>query len=153
MSAESMRVVEEIQAALGSENIVAALADEAVAVRVRETLDRLAEPDFEVTMVAPESAGGGTFEDRGADGFTRLWEDWSEPFAALRIEIEKMIDAGDQVVSLVRQAGRTKTGSVEIEDTSAAVWTVKNGRLSRVDFYLDQEMAMRAAGIAPDSGG
>ena len=148
-----MRTVEEIQAALGAEDIVAALADEEVGVRVRETLARLAEPDFEITMVASESAGGGSFEAQGADGFTRLWEDWSEPFAALRIEIEKMIDAGDRVVSLVRQVGRTKTGSVDIEDTSAAVWTVKGGMLSRVDFYLDREMAMRAAGIDPGSSG
>jgi len=52
------------------------------------------------------------------------------------------------VVSLVRQTGRTKTGGVEIEAAAAAVWTIRDGKLTRVEFHLDQEAALRAAGLA-----
>lgn len=153
MSAENLRIVEEIQAALGTEDVVSALASEKVEARVQATLASLAEPDFKVTMVAPDSVGGGLlgggFEDRGGGGFTRLWEEWSEPFAVLRIEVDEMIDAGEKIVSLVRQIGRTKRGGVEIEETAAAVWTIRDGKLSRVEFHLDRQAAMRAAGLDP----
>ena len=61
-----------------------------------------------------------------------------------------MIDAGERVVSLVRQVGKTKTGGVDVEASAAAVWTVRDGKLKRVEFHLDREAALRAAGLSPE---
>jgi hypothetical protein len=36
---------------------------------------------------------------------------------------------------------------VEIETAGAAVWHVRGGRLHRVEFHLDREAALRAAGL------
>jgi hypothetical protein len=52
------------------------------------------------------------------------------------------------VLSLVRQTGTTRTGSVEIETAAAAVWFIRDGRVHRVEFHLDQDEARRAAGVA-----
>jgi ketosteroid isomerase-like protein len=52
------------------------------------------------------------------------------------------------VVSLVAMSGRTKTGGVDVEAAAAAVWTVVDGRLQRVEFHLDRESAIRAAGLS-----
>jgi len=66
-------------------------------------------------------------------------------------ECEEMIDAGDQVVSLVAMKGTTRTGGAEISAPGAAVWTVVDGRVRRVEFHLDRNAALRAAGIDPSS--
>jgi ketosteroid isomerase-like protein len=143
--------VERIQdAVLVAGDVVAALDDTESEQRVRRTLMELAVPDFAVAMVGPAYVGR-TIELSGADGFREAWTDWTSPFSSYRIDLEEMIDAGDRVVSLVTMSGKTKTGGVEVEAAAAAVWTVVDGRLRRVEFHIDRESALRAAGLDPQS--
>jgi len=146
MSAEAVRVVEQIQAALAMDDVVAAIDDDEKDARVRRTLMELAEPGFEVAMIGPAYLGR-TVETSGAEGFREVWLDWTSAFESYRIDLERMIDAGDRVVSLVTMCGKTRTGGVEVEAPGAAVWTVVDGRLQRVEFHLDREAALRAAGL------
>jgi len=148
MSAESVRVVRRIQDALGTDDVVAALDDQARDREIRVVFADLAEPDFEVAMMGPDYLPAAA-EATGPDGFTAVWTDWASAFASFRIEVEDMIDAGEKVVSLVRLVARTRTGDVPIEETAAAVWTVRNGKLARVEFHLDRELALRSAGVDP----
>ena len=145
MSAEAVRIVEQIQGVLDVD-VVAALDDDQTDRRIRQTLAELAQPDFEVVMVGPDYLPEAA-ERAGPDGFREAWLDWTSPFESFRIEVERVIDADDRVVSLVRQIGRTKTGGVEIEASAAAVWTIRDDKLTRVEFHLDQEAALRAAGV------
>ena len=147
MSAEAVRIVEQIQEVLVVDDIVAVLGDDDEDQRIRQTLAELAEPDFEVMMVGPDYLPQAA-ERAGPDGFREAWLDWTSPFESFRIDLERVIDAGDRVVSLVRQIGRTKTGGVEIETSAAAVWTIRDGKLTRVEFHLDRNAALRAAGLA-----
>jgi ketosteroid isomerase-like protein len=145
VSAEAVRIVEQIQGVLDVD-VVAALDDDETDRRIRQTLAELAQPDFEVAMVGPGYLPE-PLDRIGADGFREAWLDWTSPFESFQIEIERVIDAGDRVVSLVRQTGRTKTGGVEIEAAAAAVWTIRDGKLTRVEFHLDREKALQAAGV------
>ncbi len=148
MSSEAVRVVERIQESLlTQEDVVATLNDPEAGRRIRRVLIELAQPDFEVAMVGPNYLGQ-AIERSGADGFREAWVDWTSPFSSYQIDLEEMIDAGDRVVSLVAMSGKTKTGGVEIEAHAAAVWTVVDGRLRRVEFHLDRESALRSAGLA-----
>jgi uncharacterized protein len=149
VSVEAVQVVEEIQETLLAEDIVAASDDPEAESRLRVGLARLIEPDFEVAMIGPEYLPT-TLEDRGLDGFRAVWRDWTEAFETYRIEIERMIEAGDRVVSIVKMGGQTRTGGVEIEAPGAAVWTIRDGRLTRVEFHLDVDAAMRAAGLSAE---
>jgi len=149
MSEEAVRIVEEIQRGLSMDDVVSAINDDRASAELEATLERFATPDVEIVMVASPTAGGATLEARGREGWRQLWEDWTEPFETFRIEVEETIDAGDQVVSLVRITGRTKTGGVEVQDNSGAVWTVGDGKLKRVEFHLDPDEAQRAAGLEP----
>ena len=152
MPDEPLQVVEEIQVALTTEDVVAGLEDLKQGDVIEATFARLADPEFEVQMFGPEDnpPQGFGLEGRGPDGFTRVWEEWMSPFQNFQIEIEEMIPAGDKVVSLVTLSGRTKTGGVEISQAAAAVWTVRNQKLTRAEFHLDRDRALRAAGIDPD---
>jgi ketosteroid isomerase-like protein len=151
VSSEAVRVVERIQEtilALG--DVVVALNDAEADQRVRRALMELAEPAFEVVMVGPTYVRQ-TIERSGADGFRDAWADWTSPFTSYQVEVEEMIDAGDRVVSLVGMRGKTRTGGVDVEATGAAVWTVVDGRLRRVEFHIDRESALREAGLDPQS--
>jgi uncharacterized protein len=147
VSAETVRVVEEIQQALTGNDVVVALSDEGNQT-VRRLFMELAEPEFEVVMVGPEYSSA-RLEEAGLDGFVAAWRDWTSAFESFRIEVEEMVDAGDNVVSLVRQIGIPKGAHAEIETQGAAVWMIREGRLRRVEFHLDRNAALRAAGLGP----
>ncbi|MGH2955373.1 MAG: nuclear transport factor 2 family protein [Solirubrobacterales bacterium] len=153
MSDEPLRVVEEIQAVLMTDDVVAGLEDAEQGGAIERTFARLADPDFEVQMVGPKGSPpqGFGLGGSGSGGFTRVWEEWTSAFESFRIEIEEQIPVGERVISLVVLSGRTKTGGVEISQPAAAVWTVRNGKLTRAEFHLDRERALRSAGLDPQS--
>jgi ketosteroid isomerase-like protein len=146
VSAETVRIVNELQSILVGRDVVEALDDARLDRELREVFARLAEPDFEVLMVGPAYTPA-VREGRGVDGFDAAWRDWTEAFESFHIEVEEMIDAGDAVVSLVRQHGTTKIGGVDVDSRGAAVWTVRDGKLARVEFHIDHETALRSAGV------
>ena len=127
-------------------DVVAGLDDDEATLRVVEVLAELAEPGFEVVMVGPAYASA-VIEASGLEGFRAAWLEWTSAFESYRIDVERMIDAGDRVVSLVSMVGRTKTGGVEVQAPGAAVWTVVDGRVQRVEFHLDRDAAMTSAGL------
>jgi SnoaL-like domain len=147
VSGEAIRVVEELQQALTTQDVVAGLSDAEADHQIRRTFMELAQPDFEVAMVGPEYSSA-RLDYTGIDGFREAWQDWTSAFEGYRIDIDDMIDAGEKVVSLVTMTG--EIGGNEISAPGAAVWTVTEGRLGRVEFHLDQDAALRAAGITPD---
>lgn len=130
------------------DDIRAALTDPTRAARVRAAFDELAEPDFEVAMIA---SPGFTVEERGFGGFVNAWVGWIEPYETYLAELEEVIDGGDHVVTLVRQRGVPKGSTREVASASAAVWSFRDGKLSRVEFHLDREAALRRAGIDPSA--
>ena len=85
---------------------------------------------------------------RGLTGYLEFWVDWLEPWESFRIEAEEYLDAGDKVVMLARQVGTTETGGVPVDSLGAAVMTFEDGRVTRIEFHLDRDRAMKAAGLA-----
>lgn len=150
MSREALAVVERLWEVLSVDDIVAGLGDEAALERLRATFAELAEPDFEVRMSAPAKVGGTQFMGRGADGFQAVWGEWAGVFGSFRVELKRRFESGDQVVDIVRLIATTEMGGGPIEQDAAAVWTIRDGRLARAEFYLDADDALRAAGIDPD---
>jgi ketosteroid isomerase-like protein len=109
----------------------------------------VAHPDVECVMVGPDPRFA--TEARGIEGFVEAWSDWLSPFDRWRLELEDVIEFGDRVVTLIRQFGTPKGSTAEVENAGAAVWFLRDGRLARVEFHLDREMAMRSAGLADTS--
>ena len=104
-----------------------------------------AAPDF-VTVMHSESA---VQEYAGVAGFREALTDWITPYDRFRLAIDEVIVEDDKLVFLVRQLVRTKHQSVELETPSGSVWWSQQGRLTQAVFYLDQQTALRAAGIDP----
>jgi ketosteroid isomerase-like protein len=104
-------------------------------------------PDMEVAFITPAV---GSTEYRGLEGFLEGWADWMDPWASFQVRVEEFLDAGDCVVVLVTLTGQTEHDGVRIEQPAAAVLTVKDGLIRRVEFHLDRREALAAAGLDHD---
>jgi ketosteroid isomerase-like protein len=104
-------------------------------------------PDFETVFLAPEA--GAQMGFRGAEGFGEGWRDWLEPWSSYVVDVEDTRLAGEQVVSLVRIRARSRRDGVEVEHEAAAIWTLRDGLVTRVEFHLDREQALRSVGVEP----
>jgi ketosteroid isomerase-like protein len=115
--------------------------------QMAEVLRELGHPDFLTSMIS-ESAGEREF--RGVEGFREALSDWISPYESFRLEVEDVLSNDDRVVFLARQVATTRHDAVEVATESASVWRIRDGLVSQVTFYLDRQMALKAAGIDPD---
>jgi ketosteroid isomerase-like protein len=106
-------------------------------------------PDI-VWDVTPSGIPGlGTY--RGQAEVRRFFEDdWFSafPFDEWEVEVEDVIDAGDQVISMSRQHGRGASSGAVAELELAQLSIVRDGQIVRVDNYTDRKTALGAAGLS-----
>jgi uncharacterized protein len=92
---------------------------------------------------------GGLEEDkilRGLGEIARAFEtEEDEVWDEHRIEPQEFIDAGDRVVVLQREYQRSKSGAELVIDTATIV-DVRDGRIVRMQGYMDRAAALRAVG-------
>jgi ketosteroid isomerase-like protein len=84
---------------------------------------------------------------RGHRGFLRWIDDWAEAWEDWRVEPEEYIDAGDRVVVLARLAARGKESGLQLVRRDGMVWTVRNGKAVRLDYYGSATDALEAVGL------
>jgi ketosteroid isomerase-like protein len=72
----------------------------------------------------------------------------TEIFPNVRFEIERYIDAGDDVVVIAKQFGRGSTSGVETETRMGYVWTVAEGKAIRFRWFNDAAEALEAVGLS-----
>ena len=144
MSQENVELVRGLQPSRDTD-LVATFRDDATAAAVMETLSPFFHEDVEI--VAPSFVAGEGVRFVGLEGLRAGWLDWLEPWESYRVEVEDVIDAGDDAVVLVRNFGRRAGMTVEVSVTGGAVWTVRDGRVVRVAFYLNRSEALKAVGL------
>ena len=126
-------------------DLVEALGDEARRAAFRDALTTIAWPDVEILMVGP---GGFSASFRGADGFLQAWADWLEPFASYRMEIEPEMRSGSETaIFFARQIATPRGSTSPVTNDAAAVAFFRGGKVRRVEFHLDRDAALRAAGL------
>ena len=84
----------------------------------------------------------------GIAGMEAFLADWTDPWDDWRLEVEALHDAGDQVVAVLRQHGRSKLTGMPLDMRFAQVWTFRDGLHARMDMYSDVDEAMRTAGLS-----
>ena len=99
-------------------------------------------------VLAPESFGEVPIY-RGREGFLEFWRDFTEDFREWSMSLERLIDAGDDlVVSIVRQRATGKASGVPVEWHMGQIQELKNGRVIRVTTYTSVEQTLKAAGLS-----
>jgi ketosteroid isomerase-like protein len=84
----------------------------------------------------------------GPDAMRDDWERWASAFDELTVTFEEFIDAGDQVVVVAHHQGRGRKSGVAVDARYYEVYTVRGGKVSRVDEFAEREEALEAAGLA-----
>ena len=108
-----------------------------------ETALSLIDPDVEVDIsMRPDGRG-----HRGHEGLIEALRTWTGTWEAYRVEIEELIDAGEHVVVIDRQSGRGKASGMPLQQSFAAVYTVRNGRVIRIAWFTNRAQALEAAGL------
>lgn len=73
---------------------------------------------------------------------------WFESWHAYQAEPEEFVEAGDQVVVMIHLKARGKGSRFEIEERMADVFTVEDGKIMRLRFYVDRDVALESAGVS-----
>jgi ketosteroid isomerase-like protein len=84
---------------------------------------------------------------RGVQGITEWLSDFAEAWDNYAMELERVIDAGDRIVSLFRIHAVGAGSGVPVERGDAMVWTFRDGMLARLDYFNDQGQALEAVGL------
>jgi ketosteroid isomerase-like protein len=70
-----------------------------------------------------------------------------EVYEGFRFEAREFIDAGDKVVVIGRARGTARGSGLKLDMEASLVWTVRDGKLARNDFFTDRREALEAAGL------
>ena len=146
MDAATQRLLDLIGEPFDGEDVVTAVNSPTALDSLHMVFDPLVTEEFVSEMVADSSFRQ---ERTGVEGFYAAWCDWAAPYDSLRIDVGEVHDVDDKLLTIVEQVGVPKGGESEIRSSSAAVWTLSDGLLSRVEFHLDPAQARRSAGIEP----
>jgi ketosteroid isomerase-like protein len=107
------------------------------------TGDLLAEivtPDFTWDMSKSDWPERESYE--GIEGARAFLRNWAETWDDWELEVVEYHDAGNKVVAIVRQRGRSKTTGLRVDMTFAQVWTIRDGKQARMELYADPAEAV-----------
>jgi ketosteroid isomerase-like protein len=105
----------------------------------------LADPNVEM-----HSTVGGVEEGRIRRGVAEIREDYQaaeDTWEEHRIEVEQLIDAGERVVIFQHEYMRGKSSGIELDADLAVLVDLRDGRIVRVQGYMDRSAALEAAGV------
>jgi ketosteroid isomerase-like protein len=103
------------------------------------------DPDFE--LVPPSAYPDTESSYRGQEGVRRWFQQLEEVWDDWRTEGERFFDAGSQVVVFVRVSGAAKQSGAALAISAAHVLTLRDGRVTRTDVFLDRSESLEAAGL------
>jgi ketosteroid isomerase-like protein len=88
-------------------------------------------------------------EYRGREGVERWLSDWESAWSNFRMEVQELIDAGeDLVVAFVHMRARGRESGVEVSRDDAILYRVCAGKIMRMDYFNNRAQALAAAGLA-----
>ncbi len=106
---------------------------------------KYAAPDCEFDNSRAFGPVHGTY--KGLDQIRQAFEDFFGPWESFRIELDELIDAGEDVVASVTGYYRGRDG-IEVRTRTAFVWTIRDGAIAYVCFYQERQEALEAAGLS-----
>jgi ketosteroid isomerase-like protein len=110
-----------------------------------EALSQYLDPGIEWVPVAHSLLAVERY--RGFDGVRRFWGEFLSAWESYKVELLSFYDTGDQVAVVVHIVGRTH--ELEVDQTRSSLLTLRDGRVVRVQSFVDPEGAREAAGLPP----
>ena len=114
--------------------------------RDNEAALALYDPTIEIHVT--EQAGFDTAVYRGLEGVQEFFRHLLDAFGEMHNEVEEWIDAGDDVIAMVHTYGRGRRSGVPVDMVQAHLWTVREGRLCRLQVIATRAEALESAGLS-----
>jgi ketosteroid isomerase-like protein len=111
---------------------------------VLEVLD----PDFELHASLYTMLGGEAAVFRGQEEVRSFFRDLGENFSEFHVEITEIDDLGEQLVAVGLINGIGRASGAEFEQPIGYVIDFKDGKIVRIDDYLNPADALEAAGLS-----
>ena len=84
----------------------------------------------------------------GHEGVRQYWRETTSAFGAIDFEVEELIDAGEQVLAVIREREVGRASGAPVEATHLAVLTLSGGKVVQIQMFDDPQQAREAAGLA-----
>ena len=84
----------------------------------------------------------------GVEGANQFNAEWADAWDDWEVEAEDYIDAGERVVVIVNQRGRSKSTGIPVDMRFAQVWSFRDGQAIRMQMYSSVDEALEAAGLS-----
>lgn len=108
---------------------------------------RFFHPDVEL-----HGTSGGLSEGsvtRGIEAVRATFDSWdAEAWEQTRLSPREFIDVDDRVVVLQHERRRGRGSGVEVESETAVLFDLRDGLVTRLQGFMDQDDALEAAGLA-----
>jgi ketosteroid isomerase-like protein len=101
-------------------------------------------PDFEFDFSQAVGPVHGVFK---LDQIRAFFDEFFGQWDSVRVEIDELIEAGDQVVMRFDNTHRGRDG-IEVQVRPSSVWTFRDGSVVRACVYQELEEAKEAAGLS-----
>jgi ketosteroid isomerase-like protein len=85
---------------------------------------------------------------QGHDAVRASTERWKSEWDEYELIPEEMVDMGDRVVATVRYRVRGRGSGIEVEARCYDVFTLRDGKIERMDQFTDQSEALEAVGLS-----
>jgi ketosteroid isomerase-like protein len=82
---------------------------------------------------------------RGPDALLEWMDEGDDAFDDFVVELLEIEKHGDNVMVSMRQRGRGKASGAEVDLPFTHVWTLSDGRATRVQSFTDRDEAVRYA--------
>jgi ketosteroid isomerase-like protein len=125
---------------------------------VREMVDAFNRGDFQTSLALlddevewhdpPGVPGAGVH--RGPEAVRSWLARWLGAWESYTVSVEEIIDAGDQVVVVHHERARGKESGVEVDNRSANVCDVRDGKVVRKRPYADRSQALAATELGSE---
>lgn len=85
---------------------------------------------------------------RGLDGNRQFWADIDAAWTEFRIEPDEFLDLGEYVLVLGRAVAHAPGSDIALDEASAWIAAVRDGRIVRFRSFSNQRDALEAAGLS-----
>jgi ketosteroid isomerase-like protein len=104
-------------------------------------------PDFELHQASSIVDTAGIFRGPGASEASLA--ELGESFEDMSFEAERIVEApGGEIVVLIHARGRGRSSGLELDNHIAWVWTLRDGKATRLVVYEEPGDALEAVGLS-----
>ena len=83
----------------------------------------------------------------GHEGVRDFWRESLSVFGEVDLDVEELIDVGDQVVAAIRERDVGRASGVPVEATHLAVWTLADGKVIQLQVFEDRQQGLESVGL------